>query len=89
MRRREGTEEGRVLVMRIWSLMQGEGSIQAEPRFGMCVRIWRCNGNEEIQGQWEERNTVKNVHHLWLQANHSSFPPGLECCEQIMKLKWN
>lgn len=73
MRRWEGTEEGQVLVMRIWSMMQAEGSIQAEPPFGMCVRIWSCNRNEEIQGQWEERGTVKNAYHLWLQANHSSF----------------
>lgn len=72
-------------VLTVWGLMQGEGSLQAEPQLGICVRIWNCNGKEEIKGQQEEITTVKNAYHLWLQANHSSFPPGLECCEQIIK----
>lgn len=69
----EGREEGQVLVPRVWSLTQGEGSLQAEPPPGICARIWSCNRKEEIKRQQEKSSTVKNAYHLWLQANHSSF----------------
>lgn len=42
----------------------------------------------ESKGEWEGSSAIKNVCHLWLQANHSRFPV-LEGCEQITKPQWN
>lgn len=51
----EGKEEGRMLVMRIWSLMYAEGDVKDESTVQlMCETMVQLTETRKSRGEWEK-----------------------------------